>query len=73
MVIVIDIGLWKLDVDITGTRDYYKQLIINCTVQQSRRNYKAYCRSMSQEEKNFFHMLGIIPENCDVNYLGNKG
>lgn len=69
---ILEVGLWKLDIDVEGTRDYHKRLVIEESDPQSCQNYRAYCKVMNGDEKEFFQKIGVQPEKCNVNTIGMK-
>ena len=61
---------WEIELDEEATKAYYDALTIPDTGSQCYRNYAAYCRMLSPEEKAFFEAMCIPPEKCNVQTIG---
>ncbi len=65
---IVQCGKWKIEVDTQKTREYYRNYVINES--QMNRNFAEYCKSLSDEEKEFFEAFGITPECCEISHIG---
>ncbi len=65
----VEYGNWIIDVDLNKTKDYYSNYP---TPEQNQiyMNYKKYCESMPEEERNFFSNFGIDPLCCQPDTIG---
>jgi len=66
---IVEYGNWIIDVDLNKTRDYCKNYL-SPDQNQIYMNYKKYCESMPEEEKNFFDSFGIDPLCCQPETIG---
>lgn len=68
---ILSIKGWRIKLDVNETKDYYQDLeILKPKDTEAFENFREYCEKMSDNEKNFFDKLGIIPWKCDVDSIG---
>ena len=65
---IVKCGKWMIAVDVEKTKEYYRNYVIDDD--QTHRNFAQYCKTMSDEERDFFESFGITPECCKVTGIG---
>ncbi len=66
----LKLGKWVIEIDPEATKEYYHNFTVAKPASQCYRNFSEYCKSLSLLEREFFDMLGILPEKCDVQSIG---
>lgn len=63
---------WILNVDLEGTKEYYRNFQFNLEEGQEQiyENYRKYCAHLPEREQKFFDSLGITPRCCNVSSFG---
>jgi hypothetical protein len=67
---MIQYGEWKINADITATRELYSSF--EMPKDKFAKNFRAYCDMLSAEEREFFDNFGIDPKCAKVKSLGMR-
>lgn len=70
---IVKYGEWEIDVDLEKTAQYYSNVAITNN-DQTYRNYKKYCESLPQKEREFFDSFAADPLkfNIDIGGMSKK-
>lgn len=68
---IIQYGDWKINADVLKTKMYYSTFAVSGD--QFSRNFREYCKTLTNEEREFFDSFGIDPTCANVSGLGIAG
>ena len=68
---IVQYGDWKINADVLKTKMYYSAFAVSND--QFSRNFREYCKTLTNEEREFFDSFGIDPMCANVSGLGIAG